>query len=114
MGGTGMAEPESIETDQHAPAAWLDGTDPAGWADAAVATDPFPPPLDLDVRPVDGLWVDAGLLGRVEDAGRQHTDPPDALLADLAAAAGDPAADWATLRDSDDPAVRALALRWHP
>jgi hypothetical protein len=109
-----MAEPGSIETDRHAPAAWQDGTDPAGWADTAGATDPFPPPLDLDVRPPDGPWVDAGLLGRVEDAAEQPTDPPDALLADLAAADGDPAADWTTLHESDDPAVRALSLRWRP
>jgi hypothetical protein len=109
-----MAEPGSIETDRRAPAAWLDGTDPAGWADTAGATDPFPSPLDLDVRPPDGPWIDAALLGRVEDADGQRTDPPDALLADLAAADGDPSADWTTLHESDDPAVRALALRWRP
>jgi hypothetical protein len=71
-----MAEPGSIETDRRAPAAWQDGTDPAGWADTAGATDPFPPPLDLDVRPPDGPWVDAGLLGRVEDAAEQPAEPP--------------------------------------
>jgi len=109
-----MAEPGSIETDRRAPAGWQDGTDPAGWADTAGATDPFPPPLDLDVPAADGPWVDAGLLGRVEDAAEQPTDPPDMLLADLAAADGDPEADWATLHESDDPAVRALSLRWRP
>ena len=109
-----MAEPGSIETDRRAPAGWQDGTDPAGWADTAGATDPFPPPLDLDVPAADGPSVDAGLLGRVEDAAEQLTDPPDMLLADLAAADGDPEADWATLHGSDDPAVRALSLRWRP
>lgn len=109
-----MAEPGSIETDRRAPAGWQDGTDPAGWADTAGATDPFPPPLDLDVPAADGPSVDAGLLGRVEDAAEQLTDPPDMLLADLAAADGDPEADWATLHESDDPAVRALSLRWRP
>jgi hypothetical protein len=109
-----MAEPGSIETDRRAPAGWQDGTDPAGWADTAGATDPFPPPLDLDVPAADGPSVDAGLLGRVEDAAEQPTDPPDMLLADLAAADGDPEADWATLQGSDDPAVRALSLRWRP
>lgn len=110
-----MAEPGSIETDPRAPAepaAWLDGTDPAGWADTAGATDPFPPSLDLDVQPAGGSWVDPDLLGLVEDGVDRHTDPPDALLADLAAAEGDPVADWTSLHESDDPAVRALALRW--
>jgi hypothetical protein len=109
-----MAEPGSVRADRHAPAAWLDGTDPAGWADTVGSTDPFPPPLDPDVRPADGSWVDPGLLGPVEDAVDQTTDPPDALLADLAAADGDRSADWTTLDESDDPAVRALALRWRP
>jgi hypothetical protein len=112
-----MAEPGSIEADPRAPAepaAWLDGTDPAGWADTAGETASFPPPLDLDVRPADGPWAHPDLLGRVEDAGDQPTDPPAALLADLAAAEGDPAADWTTLSESDDPAVRGLSLRWRP
>lgn len=109
-----MGEPGSIATDRHASAAWLDGTDPAGWADTAGATHPFPPPLDSDVRPADGSWIDPGLLGPVDDAVDQMTDPPGALLADLAAADGDPAADWTALRRSDDPAVRALVLRWCP
>jgi hypothetical protein len=112
-----MVESGSIGTDQRAPAepaAWLDGTDPAGWADTAAASDPFPPPLDLHVRPADGPWIDPDLLGRTEDADDQPADPPDALLADLAAAEGGLAADWTTLHESDDPAVRALALRWHP
>jgi hypothetical protein len=113
-GGTAVAEPGSIETDQHAPATWLDGTDPAGWADTAGLTDPFPPPLDLGVRPARGPWIDAGPVGRAEVAGEQPTDPPDALLADLAAADGDPDAGWTALHESDDPAVRALSLRWRP
>lgn len=106
-----MAQP--IDSDTREPAAWLDGTDPAGWADTASATDPFPPPLDLDVPPPPGGWVDPDLLGRTADAG-ETTDPPEALRTDLAAADGDPGADWATLNDSEDPAVRALALRWRP
>ncbi|HST65823.1 MAG TPA: hypothetical protein VLM05_11600 [Mycobacteriales bacterium] len=97
-----------------------DGTDPAGWTEAA-GTDPFPAALDLDVAPGDGgPWVDPGLLG-----GPDHwtadtaevavpVDPPAALLPDLAAADGDPDAGWDTLRDSDDPAVRALARHWNP
>jgi hypothetical protein len=55
--------------------------------------------------------VDAGLLGRGEDAGERPTDPPDVLLTDLAVADGDPDADWTTLHESDDAAVRALSLR---
>jgi hypothetical protein len=58
--------------------------------------------------------VDAGLLGRGEDAGERPTDPPDVLLTDLAVADGDPDADWTTLHESDDAAVRALSLRWRP
>ena len=85
---------------------------PGRLGDTAGAIDLFPPPLDLDVRPADGPWVDPDLLGLVEDGVDRHTDPPDALLADLAAAEGDPVADWTTLHGSDDPAVRALALRW--
>jgi hypothetical protein len=109
-----MEEPGPIGTDRHAPAGWRNGTDPAGWADVDGASDPFPPPLHLHVRPADGSWFDAALLGPVEDGLAETTDPPDALLADLAAAAGDPDADWVTLHESDDPAVRALALRWRP
>jgi hypothetical protein len=109
-----MVEPGSPETDQRAPSAWLDGTDPAGWADTAGMTDPFPPPLDSDARPADGPWTDARLLARREEVGDHRTDPPEALLADLASAEGDPDAGWATLSESDDPAVRALALRWRP
>jgi len=109
-----MTEPGSPETDQRAPAAWLDGTDPAGWADTAGMTDPYPPLLESDTRPAEGPWTDARLLARAEGPDEQSTDPPEALLADLAAAAGDPDADWTTLSESDDPAVRALALRWRP
>jgi hypothetical protein len=109
-----MTEAGSPETNQRAPAAWLDGTDPAGWADTAGMIDPFPPPLGSAARPVDGPWTDARLLARAENAGERRIDPPEALLADLAAADGDPEADWTTLSKSDDPAVRALALRWRP
>lgn len=109
-----MADPGPTEADRRAPAAWLDGTDPAGWADTAGGTDPFPPPVDSDLRPADGPWADPRLLGHLREAGEHPTDPPHALLSDLAAAGGDPDADWATLHESDDPAVRALALRWRP
>jgi hypothetical protein len=110
------------------PAGWLNGTDPAGWADTAGETDPFPPVLELDVEPADGgPWADASLLGdgdtpgsadrttdRTADPGTDPpTDPPEALRADLAAAHGDPQAGWVALHASDDPAVRALAARWH-
>lgn len=96
-----------------APSDWLDGTDPAGWADTAAEPDPFPPALRLDLQPAGGgPWADPGLLGdRAPDA--PAADPPEALRADLAAADGDPDADWAALHDSEDPAVRALAARWH-
>lgn len=93
-----------------------DGTDPAGWTDAAGA-DPFPPALDVDVQPGDGgPWVDPGLLGDPDQstADPGPVDPPAALLPDLAAADGDPDAGWDTLRDSDDPAVRALTRLWNP
>ncbi|HEY6745693.1 MAG TPA: hypothetical protein VI357_08230 [Mycobacteriales bacterium] len=99
------------------PAGPADGTDPAGWT---VAADPFPPALDLDVQPGDaGPWADPALLGDPDHGTgvaepAPPADPPAALLPDLAAADGDPDAGWDTLRDSDDPAVRALALRWNP
>ena len=109
-----MAEPVRLDARTPAePAARLDGTDPAGWADTAGEIEPFPPPLDLGVRPHGDPWVDPDLVGRTAEAGGAPTDPPEQLRADLAAADGDPEADWATLHESDDPAVRALALRWH-
>jgi hypothetical protein len=108
-----MAEPIELDTRTPAePAAWLDGTDPAGWADTAGAIEPFPPPVALDV-PHDGPWVDPDLLGGTADADGPPADPPETLRADLAAANGDPDADWPTLHDCNDPAVRSLALRWH-
>jgi hypothetical protein len=94
--------------------------DPAGWADPAGDADPFPPPVQLDVGPADGDWTDPDLLGTaasVDPASDPASDPAadsaEALRADLAVAAGDPEAGWAALLDSDDPAVRALAKRWH-
>jgi hypothetical protein len=96
-----------------------DGTDPAGWT-ADAAADPFPPALDVDIEPGDGgPWVDPDLLGGPErwtGSGPElaAVDPPAALLPDLAAADGDPDAGWDALRDSDDPAVRALTLHWNP
>jgi hypothetical protein len=95
-----------------------DATDPAGWSDpGAEGADPFPPALDMDVTPaVDGPWVDPGLLGEPDDwAGADPAgpaDPPEAILPDLAAADGNPDADWSALRDSEDPAVRALTTHW--
>lgn len=99
-----------------------DRTDPAGWSDAGAESDPFPPALEVDVLPADGgPWVDPDLLGRPDDWTADPsgpdlvppTDPPAALLSDLAAADGDPAAGWDELHASDDPAVRALAAHWH-
>lgn len=96
-----------------------DDTDPAGWT-ADAGADPFPPALDVDVLPGDGgPWVDPDLLGAPDHwtgAGPEPApvDPPAALLPDLAAADGDPDAGWDALRDSDDPAVRALTLHWNP
>lgn len=90
------------------------GTDPATWADGTGA-DPFPPALDMDVTPADGgPWTDPELIGGTDDwSAVPVTDPPAALLPDLAAADGDPDAGWESLHDSDDPAVRALATHWH-
>ena len=93
----------------------VDGTDPAGWSDAGGA-DPFPPTLDVDVQPgYGGPWVDPQLLGGADQwAPGPDQDAPAALLPDLAAADGDPDAGWDALRDSDDPAVRALTHHWNP
>jgi hypothetical protein len=116
---TGLHDPAAVGD----PGDWIDGTDPAYWSDADVTGDPFPPALDLDVHPADGgPWVDPALLGgRDAVAGDPSgtelvspADPPEALRSDLAAADGNPDADWDTLRDSDDPAVRALANHWTP
>jgi hypothetical protein len=110
---------DGVETDQ---ADLSGGTDPAAWTAAADA-DPFPAALDVDVQPEDGgPWVDPDLLGgpdhwTADTAGPElvtPVDPPAALLPDLAAADGDPDAGWDALRDSDDPAVRALAQHWNP
>jgi hypothetical protein len=106
-----------------------DWTDPAGWSEAGAGSDPFPPTLELGVSPADGgpwpadggPWVEPDLLGGPGDrtAGPSGpdlvlpTDPPAALLSDLAAADGDPEAGWDEVHGSDDPAVRALAARWH-
>lgn len=91
-----------------------DGTDPSSWA-AAGEPEAFPPTLDMDVTPADGgPWTDPDLLGGSEEssAWTPPTDGPVALRPDLALADGDPDATWSSLRSSDDPAVRALALRW--
>lgn len=91
----------------------LDGTDPAGWVTAGES---FPPAIEVDVAPADGgPWVDPELLGADDPAPfgvPLPGDPEPALLADLAAADGDPEAGWAAVRGSDDPAVRALAAHW--
>lgn len=91
----------------------LDGTDPAGWATEGES---FPPAIEVDVAPADGgPWVDPGLLGADDpDAFGVPLpgDPAPALLADLAAADGDPEAGWAAVGGSEDPAVRALAAHW--
>jgi hypothetical protein len=88
--------------------------DPAAFAPPPDAPDsPFPPHLDLDLAPADGQpWTDPDLLGAEHDGAAPEavapTDPPAALLSDLAAADGGehgPA-------ESDDPAVRALAAYW--
>lgn len=104
------------------PAGWTDdppddGTDPAGWATGG-EPEAFPPALDLDLTPADGgPWTDPDLLGgpdapEAPTAWSPPTDGPIALRPDLALAHGDPDASWSALRSSDDPAVRALALRW--
>jgi hypothetical protein len=78
----------------------------------------------MDVSPADGgPWTDPELIGgdpadlsadlSADFSAGPDVDPPAALLPDLAAADGDPSAGWATLHDSDDPAVRALARHWH-
>lgn len=94
-----------------------DPADPAAWADGTgIGADPFPPALDMDVTPADGgPWTDPELIGGGTDdwSADPVTDPPAALLPDLAAADGDPDASWESLHDSDDPAVRALAAHWH-
>jgi hypothetical protein len=84
---------------------------------AADQIEVFPPALDVDLpEPVDGFpWIDTGSLG-VVDAG--PPDPADTPVqpAELAAYAETelpPAADpWATLEQSDDPALAALAKWW--
>jgi hypothetical protein len=96
----------------------VDGGGPWGLAQPVDAHD-FPPHLDLDVVPADGLaWVDVDLLG---DPTALPADPlvvpdsPQALLADLHAQDGaDGAPSWAAVTGSDDPAGRALALFWQP
>lgn len=122
--GPDAADPDAADPDAGADAetaGWSgDGTDAAGW-DTGDRAEVFPPALEVDVVPVDGgPWVDPDLLGADPpdpDGWTADlippTDPPPALLADLAAADGDPAAGWQALLGSDDPAVRALAAHWH-
>ncbi len=117
----GPDEPRGLPAEP--PADWTTDGEPARWSDqpeapyAAGGDDPFPPALDVGVTPADGgPWADPELLGAdtplppPDPAG----DPPAALRADLAAADGEPGADWAALRGSDDPAVRTLAAFWQP
>ncbi|HEY9472579.1 MAG TPA: hypothetical protein VIS06_01875 [Mycobacteriales bacterium] len=76
----------------------------------------FPARLELDVVPSDGHdWVDVDLLG--DPAAGSLTagwfDPPQELLADLHRLdGGDGTPSWQAVTESDDPAVRALGLRW--
>lgn len=76
----------------------------------------FPPRLDLDVCPADGRdWVDVDLLGEPDPGGAFRFAAPADLLADLHRSDGaDGEASWQAVTGSDDPAVRALGLRWRP
>jgi hypothetical protein len=77
----------------------------------------YPPPLDVDVVPTDGLdWVDPGLLGSETDAGPHFAVAhPDELLASVHSAdGGDGEPTWEAMHASDDPATRALAAFWDP
>jgi hypothetical protein len=78
----------------------------------------FPAALDLDVVPSDGQdWVDVDLLGNPPAGSLTPVwlDPPGELLADLHRLdAGDGTPSWQAVAGSDDPAVRALGLRWRP
>lgn len=89
--------------------------DPDGVA-TGVEGSPFPAMLDLDVLPSDGRdWVDVDLLGDPAPGSGAvlRFDPPARLLADLHRIdGGDGTPTWSAVAGSDDPAVRALALRW--
>jgi hypothetical protein len=95
--------------DQHGP---FEHSDPPSCPDHPVTlpqpldTSPFPPHLEVDVVPSDGLaWIDPHLLG-----GPESVAVPDlgavAALHDLQATEG------ADPTRSDDPAIRALARFW--
>jgi hypothetical protein len=72
-----------------------------------VDASPFPPHLEVDVSPVDGQdWVDPTHLGEPEPAYAVSTESSATLLAGLREAEG------ADPTESDDPAIRALALYW--
>ncbi|HEV2086991.1 MAG TPA: hypothetical protein VGR21_01640 [Cryptosporangiaceae bacterium] len=103
------------------------GTEP----DLPVAEDTDRPPLpelDLDriPEPAGGVpWSDPTILGVGPRAGDPlgGTDDPagtpvgattDLMLALGETASGEEATQWATLRDAEDPAVRALARFWAP
>ncbi len=103
------------------------GTEP----DLTVADDTARPPLpDLDLdqvpEPAGGVpWSDPTVLGVGPDQGDTlgSTDEPagtpvgaatDLMLALGETASGDEATQWAALRDTEDPAVRALARFWAP
>lgn len=84
--------------------------------------DSFPPHLEVSIMPTDGRdWVDPGLLGvdsgvdLAHEPGSAPYAAPEELLGALHAAdgsGGEPS--WESLRASDDPAIRALAVLWHP
>ena len=82
--------------------------------------DDFPlPTLHLDDLPTPAggpPWIDPSLLGADSEpvaAEPDLTGTPEGARADLGALDADPEASWATLRDAEDPAVRALARLWH-
>ena len=84
------------------------------------ADDDFPlPVLHLDDLPTPAggpPWIDPALLGAADapvDPAPDLSGTPAGARADLAALDADPDASWETLRDAEDPAVRALTRLWH-
>ncbi len=96
------------------------GADP-DLVDADSIDDDFPlPTLHLDDLPTPAggpPWIDTSLLGSadppVDPAAADLSGTPEGARADLAALDADPDASWETLRDAEDPAVRALTRLWH-